>query len=517
MKRKSLKRALCMLSATMLGVVAITGCGTDKSASSQKVLKLGDTTFNAENDEKSVNPHDGYSGWACIRYGIGETLFKYSKSMELQPWLAKDYKHINDKTWVIKLKDKIKFTSGRSLDAQAVKECLQDLIKINERAKGDLKIASIKAKGLTLTIRTTESVPAFINYLSDPYGCIIDMKAGEKDRIVAGTGPYKAVSVKTDKGVSLEKNTSYWNGTPKLDKIEVKTITDGDTLTLSLQSGEINAAYGLPYNSLKLFKNEKQYTISSADTSRTFFGQFNYKTKALQDKNVRRAIAAAMDKKNYVSVLLNGNGVVANGPFTAESTASDTKVKAIAYNLSNAKKLLEKAGYKDTNKDGYVDRDGKNLTLRWLTYPSRQELPVLAESMQASLKKIGVKLVITNTASYQNFLDKGKWDIYGGAFVTAPTGDPEYFFTTHALKASTKNRGGYHSAKLETLEKQMMKTFDLKKRGALGIQMAQTILDDQAFVFASHLKMSIVTGSKVTGLEAHPSDYYEITANTDIQ
>ena len=58
-------------------------------------------------------------------------------------------------------------------------------------------------------------------------------------------------------------------------------------------------------------------------------------------------------------------------------------------------------------------------------------------------------------------------------------------------------------------------TFDPEERAALAIEMTQTILDDNAFVFASHLKMSIVSGEGVTGLTAHPCDYYEITVDLD--
>lgn len=97
----------------------------------------------------------------------------------------------------------------------------------------------------------------------------------------------------------------------------------------------------------------------------------------------------------------------------------------------------------------------------------------------------------------------------------APTGDAEYFFTTHCLKDSSKNRGGYYNEKLEELEKTMSETFDEDERAAIAVKMTQTILDDNAFVFASHLKMSIVSGKGVTGLVAHPSDYYEITADLD--
>ena len=48
------------------------------------------------------------------------------------------------------------------------------------------------------------------------------------------------------------------------------------------------------------------------------------------------------------------------------------------------------------------------------------------------------------------------------------------------------------------------------------MEMTQTILDDSAFLFASHLKMSLVAKSSVTGFVARPSDYYEITAGLDM-
>jgi peptide/nickel transport system substrate-binding protein len=494
---------------------ATTTTGATSTSTGEKVFTYGDTTFNAENEEADVNPHNTYAGWACIRYGIGETLFKYSDSMEIEPWLATGYENVDDNTWKITLREGVKFTSGREMDAQAVKECFEHLIEVHERAAGDLKISEITADGMTLTIKTSEPVPALMGYLSDPYGCIIDMEAGiTDDGNVSGTGPYKATKVETDKGLTLVKNEDYWNGTPKLDTIYVKTISDGDTMTMSLQSGELDAAYGLPYSSLSLFESDP-YTISSCETSRSFFAQMNYSTEALQDINVRTAIAAAIDRDNFVSVLMDGNGGTAVGPFPSSFTFGDSTVTDEAYDPEHAKELLAEAGWTDTDGDGYVDKDGQKLTIRWVTYPSRQELPLLAESVQATLKEVGIDVQVNCTANHGDVVASGDWDIYAAAFVTAPTGDPEYFFTTHCLDSSSKNRGGYHSDALEELEKEMSVTFDTDKRAELATKMTQTILDDHAFIFASHLKMSIVSGEGVTGLNAHPCDYYEITVDLD--
>ena len=60
----------------------------------------------------------------------------------------------------ITLRDGVQFSSGRTMDAQAVKECLEDLISVHDRAPGDMKIDSIGADGMTVTIHTSEPCPA---------------------------------------------------------------------------------------------------------------------------------------------------------------------------------------------------------------------------------------------------------------------------------------------------------------------------------------------------------------------
>ena len=63
--------------------------------------------------------------------------------------------------------------------------------------------------------------------------------------------------------------------------------------------------------------------------------------------------------------------------------------------------------------------------IRWLTYPSRQELPLLAESAQATLKEIGMDVQVNCTSDSNTIRkDPAQWDVYASAMVTAPTGDP---------------------------------------------------------------------------------------------
>ena len=518
-----MKKLVAMVLALTLTASTFVGCGTkaeNKTADSsvesgKKTFVFGDTTFNAENEEANIDPHDTYCGWAAIRYGVGETLFKFNDNMELEPWIAESYENIDELTWKITLKDGVTFSNGNPCDAEAVKACIEDLVAVHERAAGDLAIDSIEADGLELTIKTTTPKPTLINYLCDPYGCIIDVTAGNADGIVVGTGPFVATELVTDDHINLVKNENYWNGNVNIDEVTVLTISDGDTLAMALQNGDIDAAYGMAYASYPLFENE-DYVFTSTATSRAFYLQMNYNSDIIKDDAVREAIALGIDKEGFVNTLLNGYGYVGAGAFP-DSFPFGEGVNAKEYDPEKAKEVLEAAGWVDTDGDGIREKDGKTLTINWVSYPSRQELPLLAESAQANLKDIGIDVQLNVTADHGTIVSEPTgWDVYAAAFVTAGIGDPMYFFSTHCLSDSTKNRGAYSNAKLEELAQEMNNTFDVDERNDLAVQMQQIILDDDAFVFCSFLRMSMISKANVTGLTAHSSDYYELTAELDI-
>lgn len=473
----------------------------------------GTTGYGPEMDDAGLNPHANYSGWSCVRYGVGETLFKFSDSMEPESWLAESYEFTDDTTVVIKLREGVRFSSGRAMDAQAVKECLDDLLAVHDRAPLDLEIDAIEADGMTLTITTKRPKPALINYLCDPYGAIIDMQAGvSADNNVAGTGPFVATSV-SDTEIALVANADYWGGAPSLANVAVRSITDGDTLTMALQAGQIDASYGLPYASYALFENPS-FNIESCETSRAFFAQVNYASPVMSDPAVRHALALGIDKEGFVEVLLNGRGAPAVGAFPSNFAFGNDTVSAPAYDPEEAKRVLEEAGWVDSDGDGVREKDGQRLHIVWLTYPGRQELPLLAESVQFSLGEIGFEVEVNCTANHTSIrTDTSAWDVYASALVTAPTGDPEYFFSATCVTGAPKNFGGYSNPDLDALAEQLSEEFDTGKRAELATQMQQVILDDDAYVFASHLTMGIVSHANVSGIAPHPCDYYEVTAD----
>ena len=532
---KDMKKVISILLIACLALSLLAGCGNSSTPAAEtptqsggtaqtaapaakKTMVIGDTTFNSENWEETVDPHRTYNGWACIRYGIGETLVHYTDSMELEPWLATDWTNDGDCTWTITLREGVKFSSGREMDGEAVKQCLEHLLENHDRAPSDTKIVDVQAEGQTLTVTTSEPNPALMNYLGDPYGCIIDVDASDFDSgIVAGTGPYVVKELVTDDHLTLIPNGNYWDGTPKLDELTVRTLSNGDTLSAALQAGDIDAAYGMAYEAYPNFENGG-YQFSAIQTSRAFFASMNMTSPVIQDAAVRKAIAMGINKAGFVKTLLDGHGVAANGAFPdGFSSFGGEHVKAEEYDPEGAKALLEQAGWVDTDGDGIREKNGVKLTIRWLTYPSRQELPLLAEAAQASLKEIGMDVDINCTASRREFLaDMTSWDVYASALVTAPSGDPQYFFTTSCVPGMSYNFGAYDNPEVTALIEELSKEFDTTKRGEIAVQLQQMILDDNAYVFCSFLQMNMISKENVRNYTAHACDYYQVTAKLDI-
>ena len=534
---KNMKKIISILLIACLALSLLAGCGnsstpaaetptqsgstaqTTASTSAKKTMVIGDTTFNSENWEETVDPHRTYNGWACIRYGVGETLVHYTDTMELEPWLATDWTNDGNCTWTITLRDGVKFSSGRDMDGEAVKQCLDHLLEVHDRAPSDTKIVDVQANGQVLTITTSEPNPALMNYLGDPYGCIIDVDASDFDTgIVAGTGPYVVKELVTDDHLSLVPNTYYWDGTPKIDDLTIRTLSNGDTLSAALQAGDIDAAYGMAYEAYPNFENGG-YQFSAIQTSRAFFGCMNMTSPIIQDDAVRKAIAMGINKEGFVKTLLDGHGVPANGAFPdGFSTFGGEHVKTETYDPEGAKAVLEEAGWVDSDGDGIREKDGVKLTIRWLTYPSRQELPLLAESVQASLKEIGMDVDINCTANRREFLaDMSSFDIYASALVTAPSGDPQYFFTTSCVPGMSYNFGAYDNPEVTALIEELSKEFDTAKRGEIAVKLQQMILDDNAYVFCSFLQMNMISKENVKNYTAHACDYYQVTVDLDIQ
>lgn len=506
--------------AAMVGLMAFAaaGCGGgDKKASKANpdVLKVGVTNF-----ADSLEPTDNYFGWVVMRYGVGECLTKFDDSMVTKGWLADKWEVAPDKlTWTFHINDKACFSNGNKLTGELAAASIKRTFEKAPRAKSMFQVESIKGEGQNVIIKTKTPVPTLHGMLGDPLFIIVDTSVKDRDYRKMGpigTGPYATESFTKAKFVGV-RNEHYWDGTVPYKKVEIPSIDDPNTRAMALQKGEIDVAVNIAAGDLPLFQGKDKFKISEIASLRSVIGRMTVKEgRPLSDKRVRQALLRSIDREAIAKGPLKGTFFPA-GPYMPPSTDYGYKELYASnpdkYNVESAKKLLAEAGWKDTNNDGYVDKDGKNLELDFAFYSSRAELPICAESTQSYAKNVGIKVNL-KPQDY-NVLDKagreGSSDLVLVNTLSMQAGDPEVFMNMYLKTGQEQNGSGYSNPKYDAISDKLGVEFDPVKRRELVIEMEKIILEDAASLVFVHPKTNMISSSAVENANIKPCDYYWVT------
>ena len=509
-----MKRWLFLVFTLIFSAAIFAGCGSDKADTS--TLKVGVTNF-----ADSLEPTENYFGWVVMRYGMGETLAKFDEKMNVQPWLAESWKISDDHmTWTFKIRDGVKFSNGKDLTAEAVKASIERAFAKNKRAETFFKYKEIKADGQNLIITTEKPEPNMPGFLADPLFLIVDTTAeGERDFAKQGpicTGPYVCESFTKEKAV-MKKNPHYWDGEVPYETVEIPSIDDPNTRAMALQSGEVDMAVNIGAGDIGLFNDASKFHIDRIASLRVVLARINQKG-VLGDPKVRAAFISMCDRKSYNEIILKGTFIEGKAPIPPSMDYGfDQLTDPNHYDVERAKKLLDEAGWKDTDGDGIRDKDGKPLSVDFVIYNSRAELPIYAEAVQADAKKVGIDVKI-KSVDY-NLIDKmginGEYDLLISNITTANTGDPEIFLNwywrTNKDGDNPQNGSGYSNPALDAKFAELSTEFDKAKRRQLMIDIQQIIMNDGAGLFLGYPETNIISSTKITGATMYPSDYYWVT------
>lgn len=516
-----IKTLLAVLIASMLALCALcaSGCSSGKSDAA-KELKAGSTTyFFAE----SMDPASDWNSWYLSYYGIVENLFRVSDDLTPEPWLAESATSSDGKTWTVKIKDGITFSNGEAIDAAAVKAAWERTYAENSRGAETLAIESIAAEGQTLTVVTEEPVANFENALCDPLLCIYYVGNGvDYASDTPATGPYKKVDFVAEDHITMEPNTTYWDGTPKLDRVTLTSFTDDNTLTMAMQNGEIDAI-AMPSASARATLVGDEYQTFTRTTSRADFIRMNMTHPFIQNEAIRTAIALCIDRQNYAEVICQDSAVPSWGVYSETlpfGGTQDLDVKVNEFSVDEAKRVLDEAGIVDADGDGVRELDGSAVALDLYTCTNYERFVQEADDLRSNLAEAGIKLDIVPT---DYFLEDAETfaaddpDMCFDSCAMAPTGNQAYFANIQFATNGSSNFGKYSNAEVDALLATLNKTLDQAQRDQLARQIAQQVLDDTSFIFFANPDACVIARQGVTGLDAAPSEYYFVTVDADIE
>ena len=211
-----MKKTIAIILCLVMVLAVFAGCGKKSADASagEKTLTFGCQMYS----DGLVNPAAQITtAWHCMRYGIGEALFKFDDSMNVVPWVAESYESADLTTWTIKLRDGIKFSNGTAMTATKVKESL-DWVRA-EGPNGSSKPGKYLSYDATVTADDAANTITIVlpapdinlpGNLAYPVMEIINVsETTDFDTGVIGTGPYMIQSHTDLVGYTMVKNPNY--------------------------------------------------------------------------------------------------------------------------------------------------------------------------------------------------------------------------------------------------------------------------------------------------------------------
>jgi peptide/nickel transport system substrate-binding protein len=217
-----------------------------------------------------------------------------------------------------------------------------------------------------------------------------------------GNGPYRWVRAVPGQFIELRRNDDFFLGKPKIERVIVRAAADPDARVNLMLSGQADAMDNIPppQDNIRRIAAEPSLRVIPVPSPTIGYLLFNQRDRRdrerphpiLADIRVRRAIGLALDRRLLVQVIFGAYGEVPYGPASPILWIRHGAPKPERQNLPEARRLLAAAGWRDTDGDGTLDREGRRLTLS-LSLPNtsaiRKQMSVL---IQEELRGIGIRL-----------------------------------------------------------------------------------------------------------------------------
>jgi peptide/nickel transport system substrate-binding protein len=408
-----MRRALIVACAA-LAVVPVAGCGSKKEPGGTGAAPAGSATNAAaaapadatltylDSNELMVgwDPATSYSNEVSVMNNMYEQLVRYDKKTgKIVPQLAESYTKSSDgKTWTFKLRDGVKFHTGRTADAAAAKAAIERTIKLNEGAAYEWgPVKSISAPDATTLEFKLKYAAPLDSIASSAYGAYVyDTKAAPSKQLAdwfaagheAGTGPYELE--KWNKGqdveVRLKQYQGYWKGWDGAHYAHVvyRHVPQATTAAQLLRSGDATIARQLNAQLFASVKSAPGMTSSTTPSFENLVGLMNTQNGPLKDKRIRQAVIAAMDYDGLIKAL-KGAGVAAHGFIPEGLPGYDPSITA-KQDLDQAKALLKQAGY---------GPGGKKLSLTLTQAQGDDNESLVTAILKSNLAQLNIDLKVT--------------------------------------------------------------------------------------------------------------------------
>ena len=380
--------------------------------------------------------------------GIYEPLFIYnSLKAEYVPWLGVDYYWNSDNTILfLQTRSGVTWSDGKPFTAEDVAFTFN--LKKMHAGLDTRDSWSYLKEVLALNDSTVKFefkrvyVPGFDDVAGQPivakhiWKNIEDpLKFTNPEPV--GTGPFTEILRFESQIWELGKNLNYWqSGKPEIEKLKFPTFPGNEQVTLALISGKLDwaGAFIPAIDRVFVQKDPENHKYWFPQTGHTTFFYLNTKKSTFKDKNVRKAISYAIDRKLVVKVGMYDYTVPAHVTGVSGQMSKwhppdlEKKENWVQYNPKKANEILDDVGFFKNSSGMRETQDGEILSFDIIIVSGWSDWIRSAQIISKNLEKIGIhtKVKTYDFGAWISRMQKGEFDMAIGWAEKGTTPFPLY-------------------------------------------------------------------------------------------
>ena len=362
----------------------------------------------------------------------------------------------------------------------------------------------------TLVVELENKVPYFTDLMAFP--CYFPQNEkfvekcgknyGTKPEYTLSNGAYKMTKWVKGNKATFTKNDKYYDAkTVATKNLEMYLVQDPKTAAQNFDNGKVDYAR---INSTLVDKYKGKDTFTTFNEGYLFYLQLNFKNDTVANKNVREALAYAINRKDLCENVLKDGSKGATGFIPSQLSTSpagkdfrDDADKYVSYDQKKAQEYLD-AAKKELGTD--------TITIDLLYGTDESPMDTMAEYLQGSFSKLkGLKVNMVATVKKDRIYNR---EANGNFQVVCTRWGPDYADPTTylnlALTDNSNNYGKYANAKFDALMEQIQKESDLTKRWDLMIQAEKVMMEDMAYIPVFEKGAAALKAKNVKGLVVVP-------------
>jgi len=315
------------------------------------------------------------------------------------------------------------------------------------------------------------------------------LKTAPFNRNPVGSGPYKFVRWVSGSTIEVAADSNYRGGRPKIDRIIWSIAANPDAAMLRLFSGEANFTETLRKQDLEQMAKHPELKAVHYPSMLVYFMRLNERARGgkhgphaiFGDREVRRALTMAIDRRRAVTTVFDSATPVAVGPITSALGTYDASLPRIPFAPDSAAAILERRGWV-MGKDGIRHKGSQPLRFSVLvpsTSTQRQQMVVLIQDM---LKRVGAQVDIERVdfPTMGAHLQAHDYDasFEGMSLDPTPSGIRQEWSSAAAKGEGTSNTGYYMSAAFDAVVDSAVASRDPRAAIAQYRRAYATLIDD---------------------------------------